>query len=205
VDTSLFSNGATLRDVTRNPIVPVSPKIVGFNASDPDQSDNFYSTGDRLLITFDRGSNRPGGTGVQTRLNIDSLFQFNHHIGDDYTGRWITDRDFVIFVGDTSNHRVIVGELTVSPRVAGTPIQDITGSSAPSIRVSDALTGDFGTSLAGTDPVWWQNLIRATDFGGTNNLEELPGNDNNFASAVSVQAFEYGDVFVQFVAQQTTY
>ena len=91
----------------------------------------------------------------------------------------------------------------MEPLAGGTAILDATAASAASNRVSGLLLGDFGTTSAGTSPVTWQNFINATATPQSNDLTEVSGNDLLFGAAVSVETFDWGDITVEFVPEQT--
>ena len=104
------------------------PRIVRFEADDPNNGDDFFSAGDVLTIVFDQLTNRgathanfgqlstvvypanghppealpyPLGTSsLAGRALVDALFEFSSPLGADYTGAWVDDSTFVIIIED---------------------------------------------------------------------------------------------------------
>jgi len=77
---------------------------------DPDNSDRVLSNGDTLTITFDQNTDRPGGTGVQNKARVDSMFDFEGSLGANYTGQWTGLDEFTITIVDATGGTTIVGD-----------------------------------------------------------------------------------------------
>ena len=62
----------------------------------------FITKDDTVTIKFDRETNTPGGSGIQLKAAVDSLFVFFENppffVGENYTGQWQTTEKFVISI-----------------------------------------------------------------------------------------------------------
>ena len=121
-----------------------SPLIISFIADDPDDLDNVYSRNDILTITFDSYTNMPGGTGIQTKTDVNELFTFTESLGRAYSGKWITPDTFTITIKSVNNAGPpVINGTTVTPSGI-TSILSIDDTSMPSFSISPVLSGDFG-------------------------------------------------------------
>ena len=87
-----------------------------FLAADPDNSELAYGSGDTLTVAFTKATNRDGSTAE--RAYVDSLFDFEPQIGDDYSGEWLDDSAFLITVTDTGTHAPTLNASRVSVKGA---------------------------------------------------------------------------------------
>lgn len=161
------------------PRVPISgsvgpagtPTIARLVASDPDDRDLVYGSGDTLTVVFDVATDRSNATQRGTysgdRLFVDSLFAFNAQLGQDYSGAWFDDSQFVVTVLDATwrpgpafgaDGRVSPNNCTVALR-PGLVVRNLASTSAALSGSSPPLTGDAGLSepptlvgVVGDDP-----------------------------------------------------
>ncbi len=121
-----------------------APTITSLVADDPDDLDDVYSADDTITITFDSDTNTPGGLGVQTKTNVDDLYNFTEYLGETYTGQWIAVDTFVITITNTTGASPpVISGTTVTP-TGITPILSSNATSEPSTITSPVLSGDFG-------------------------------------------------------------
>lgn len=81
-------------------ILPDPPKITSIVAVDPSNSAVGFSNGDTITVRLSEQTNRPGGTGTQSKTAVDSLFSFSDPLGDCYSGQWVDPSTFVITVNN---------------------------------------------------------------------------------------------------------
>ena len=86
------------------PSAPWARLIDRVVASDPDDLDLAYGAGDTLTVVFgiatDRSEDTQPGVHSGDRLFVDSLFAFNAQLGQDYSGEWLDDSQFVVTILD---------------------------------------------------------------------------------------------------------
>ena len=84
-----------------------SPRLVAFEARDPDNGDEALSAGDELTLTFSCATDRGGATrrfypldprNVVDRAEIDRLIAFSAPLGTDYDGRWRDESTLTIVI-----------------------------------------------------------------------------------------------------------
>ena len=176
-----------------------TPAIAVFAADDPDDADLTYGAGDQFRIIFDKATDRSNSTiqGVYEggRLYVDGLFAFNAQLGQDYSGAWADDSQFVVtvldptfrkgpvFGSDGTVDQALSANCTISLRT-GLTVRNKAGTSDAVNGTSPPLSGDAGldrppaiVSIVGVDPDFGDatvgygdsitiTLDLATDMGG---------------------------------------
>ena len=136
---------------------------------DADNGDRVLSNGDTLTITFSAATDQPGGTGVQTKSQVDSMIDFENSLGANYTGQWTAADTFVITIVDATGGTAQVGDdvfrQSESLRIFAL---DTTGGTA--------FAGPFGVATNSTD------FIFVTDF--VNNNVQIFNPDGTFADSL---------------------
>lgn len=106
-----------------------------------------YSVGDRITIRFSEPTNRPGGTDIMNKDNVDKLFSFpGYSLGDDYQGRWLTTSTFGIKILELNTNVALdpkIGSTTAVVKANG-GLKDSKGISSNSTSRSAPLSGSFG-------------------------------------------------------------
>ncbi len=136
VITSIAIIGLIFLSIPNN-VNATEPVVANFNLINLDKSIPAYSDGDTISIKFnidtDRGGfalNVPVGT-----ANVDNLFE-NDGLGIDYDGQWVSNKEFVITVIDSTGHDMIIGASFIDPGIisiadAAFPADTWTASSSP--------------------------------------------------------------------------
>jgi len=119
------------------------PVIVSLVVDDPDNLDEIYSVDDTITITFDSDTNKPGGTGLQRKTEVNNLFTFTESIGQRYRGQWTAVDTFTITIDSVNNAALVINATTVTPD-GTTPILSVDETSELSFATSPVLSGDFG-------------------------------------------------------------
>ena len=104
------------------------PVVTSFTLQNLDNSIPAISNGDTLSITFSRDTDR-GGFPLNVPIgvvNVDLLFDSAHDRGNDYDGKWVNNRTFVITFIDAVGSELVLGTSFLVP--GATPIRD---ASAP--------------------------------------------------------------------------
>ena len=85
---------------------PEPPRLISFEASDPDNGDASLSAGDVFLLRFDRDVDRAGcaPSCAGGREFVHRLFSFSAPLASDYSGAWDTadNRTFVVMVTEVA-------------------------------------------------------------------------------------------------------
>ncbi|MGH9909271.1 MAG: beta strand repeat-containing protein, partial [Nitrososphaerales archaeon] len=130
--TSFFGAGTT-----------TSPSITQLAADDIDDSDPAFSNGDTITLVFSKSTNQPGGTGVQSKLAVNNLFNFTHSLGTDYSGQWIDPSTFRITINNAAGGNPQINVTTVTVKESAN-LRNAAGTSLPSTSTSPPLSGSFG-------------------------------------------------------------
>ena len=112
--------------------------------ADYDNFNTLWSGGDTITISFDRAIDQGRQRRSGGKAYVDALFEFDHYLGEDYSGAWVDLSSFVINAIDTSIYRPAVGVTTLRSSSA------LLNSAATAIGRSRLapLTGDFGEASA---------------------------------------------------------
>ncbi len=129
--------------VTQYAYATDAPVITSLIVDDPNDLDAVYSVGDTITIIFDSDTNTPGGTSIQTKGDVNDLFDFSESIGQRYRGQWTAADTFTITINSISNAGILIGTTTVMP-TEPSQIFSADGLSEPSDTISPVLSGDFG-------------------------------------------------------------
>jgi len=156
-----------IEELTTIPGQTDAPIIISLIVDDPDDLDEIYSIADTITIQFDFDTNEPGGSGIQTKLDVNDLFTFSDNIGQAYSGQWVTPDTFVIAINSLGNAGIIINSTTVTPAQI-TPILSSDGLSDPSSAISPVLSGDFGVIPLTPAPVI--NQLVAYDLDNADNV-----------------------------------
>ncbi len=100
-----------------NIVFATEPIVTSFTIQNIDNSDPIYSNGDKLIITFDRTTNTPGGTGIQDKAAVVALFDIGDDPGSNYVGQWTNNNVFVITLIDITGNDIIIGSSTADPSI----------------------------------------------------------------------------------------
>ena len=92
---------------------PGPPVMLAVVMADYDNFDTDWSGEDTLTVTFDRATDHGRQGKAGPRAYVDSLFEFDHVLGEDYSGVWSDLSTFVISSIDTSVNRPLVGKTSV--------------------------------------------------------------------------------------------
>jgi len=122
------------------------PIIIALVADDPDDLDDTYSIDDTISILFDSCTNEPGGTGFQTKNEVNDLFTFSEVPAQAYNGIWVFCDEFVITVKSVNNAGITIGTTRVTP-AGTTPILPADHTPDASYLISPVLVGDWGVLL----------------------------------------------------------
>ena len=149
-----------------------TPAIDRVVASDPDDLDLAYGAGDTLTVVFgiatDRSEDTQPGVHSGDRLFVDSLFAFNAQLGQDYSGEWLDDSQFVVTIidagwrpapqFDSAGQAMAASNCTASVR-ANVVVRNLASTSLPLNGTSPELSGNVGLdappkliSIRGEDP-----------------------------------------------------
>ncbi len=121
-----------------------APIIISLVASDPFDPDEIYTTGDTITIVFDSDTDKPGGTAVQQKEDIDKLFTFTESLGMAYTGQWKAANTFFIEIKSANGAEPPVVDITTVTPAGITPILSADNTSDASSTISPVLSGTFG-------------------------------------------------------------
>jgi len=124
------------------------PFIVSLTAEDPDGGDAIYGAGDTITGIYSEETSEPP---VDTKTDLDKIFDYNQVLGIDYSGSWLDPVTLVITIdvpllpGPTiDDDGVDDGELRLTMKASG-GLQDDELLSSFSQGNSPLLIGDFGT------------------------------------------------------------
>ncbi|KAH3742736.1 calcium-binding protein [Pelomyxa schiedti] len=147
-----FPSNGTSPPLTGNWGTLSGPNITLLKATDPDNGDAIFSTGDVLVIVFNVDTTRPP---VTTKAQVDSLIKFSSSLGTNYTGNWSTAKLYIKIL-DPSGGNPITGKFYIN-FTGG--IQSSGYKSLVSYPQSPLLSGNWGTkggpsivSLIADDP-----------------------------------------------------
>ncbi|HJT10154.1 MAG TPA: NHL repeat-containing protein [Candidatus Nitrosotalea sp.] len=122
---------------------PATPTITNFISDNPSNNSTTYANSNSFTIRFSGSTNQPGGSGVQTKASVDSIFTFSQSLGTDYTGKWANPSTFIITINDATGGTPQIGVTTATVK-ASANLKDSSGNSASSTSSSPALSGGFG-------------------------------------------------------------
>eukprot|EP00163_Fabomonas_tropica_P034660 TRINITY_DN96_c0_g1_i7.p1 TRINITY_DN96_c0_g1~~TRINITY_DN96_c0_g1_i7.p1 ORF type:complete len:4713 (-),score=554.72 TRINITY_DN96_c0_g1_i7:428-12508(-) len=112
-----------------------APVLISACAGDPDNKDAVYGDGDVIRLLYDRDTNQPSGS-------PSSLFSFSESLGNVVSGTWVSRREYVVTVVDsTGASPPVIGRTVVT---GNGQVFDAAGKSSGSIS-SQTLGCNFGT------------------------------------------------------------
>ena len=148
-----------------------------------------FTNGAVITIFFSDPTNRPGGSGVQTKSGVDNIFTISKNLGANYTGRWVNPSTFKITTVDITGNASpdTTGSTTISVN-AGAHMRNAAGTSIISTS-SATLSGNFGKPPTPT----------ITNFISSNpsNNSTTYTNSNNFTIRFSGSTNQPGGTGVQ--------
>jgi YVTN family beta-propeller protein len=217
---------------TSNPSVSQSPHLTGSFTSrpgpfitalvvnDPSGIHPTYSNGDTITIRFSEPTNRPLGTGLLNKGDVDSLFTFTENLGNAYTGHWADASNFVITIVDSTGSTPPDIGVTTATVNAPANLKNSIGTSLSSTSTSPTLSGHFGnrpgpfiTDLVASDPTGthgtYSNGITITvRFSEPTNTFDptplVPGLSKSDLSSMFVFSQNLGDNYAGLWVDQST-
>ncbi|MFT5126762.1 MAG: hypothetical protein ACI8W8_000357, partial [Rhodothermales bacterium] len=191
-DVSIESVGSSLTNIRLVTPVPEGPSITRYTASDPDNLDTFYSTGDTVSIGFHQNTDQANQSGTLSKATVDSMFDFSPPPGEDYEGYWEGAATFVVRVLTPSDPGPDIGSATVS--INGTiPILNAKAPLPAATTPSPALDNHWGTTT-----ILWINPVNVLIEG--NKITRLFATnerwDSGCASSRSVSGNAYFETVV---------
>lgn len=93
---------------------PGAPKLVSAKVHDYDNFNTAWSGQDVIRLAFDRSTNHGKIGKAGGKAYVDSLFAFDHWLGDDYSGYWSDLSTFSITAIDVNVQRPAVGRTSVT-------------------------------------------------------------------------------------------
>jgi hypothetical protein len=122
------------------------PSIGTFFASDPDNGDAIFSTGDTLDISFSAATNAPA---LLLKAEIATVFEFSSPIGFSYSGEWLPgNTTFRIRILVAGTDKPVIGSVWAFIQPNQVVLRNAHSTSLPCVGSSAALSGNWGT-LAG--------------------------------------------------------
>jgi len=112
------------------------------------EADTFYGNGDQIKVKFSQDTSMNGKKigQLQSKAEVDAIFNFPCSIGSYYVGTWETRQIFVITIWDAEGAcNPILGEFSINVNKTGN-IRNHPPQSKPNEAQSPTLTGDFGPS-----------------------------------------------------------
>ena len=103
------------------------------------RTDVLFRKGDTITLGFTAPTNLDSSS--DQRSYVDSLFDFQPSIGDDYSGAWRDDSTFIVTMLDVGTHAPVIGSATA--RVRGV-ILDSTRTRPRAPNISAVLNGSYG-------------------------------------------------------------